>query len=377
MAGAIYDDDRPPIHAIVHEREDEMLNYLAIYIDPDTRFEVTTGSGRCILTPLALAVEVPGDLFQIVVAVLVNHAHIDPSAPYVIDDMKRGVRIRTNALTHLIARWNHQKKPTQSYIVLKSLIAHGADARAPALYEVAPLWEHGMIPPYERALSSLSGQSLMAFLLSGTNREPPPISCMNVLIQQGHARFLSVDPDGLFVRYVLDRNIPDWYIDDVMGFLCPSEACYPIAGGLVARGDIARGELRRIVQSFDAQSGMNILHAVVALRENHDKGETMDLLRKLRVVYGLSLLTPTKDGHSVTELAQTADTIMFPQLTQAAVAEMLMEEQRLALAAAHALHHLPSLAVKEIGNESGLPILHARALYEQIKNARLPMRPFP
>ena len=55
------------------------------------------------LTPLALAVEIATLDFADVLSVLVNNAGINPNGPYVIDDFTERLRIRTNALTHLLA----------------------------------------------------------------------------------------------------------------------------------------------------------------------------------------------------------------------------------------------------------------------------------
>ena len=51
-------DPLPPIYAIVIKSEDAMLDYVEIYRDPNTRFHVRTWSWECVLTPLALAVEI-------------------------------------------------------------------------------------------------------------------------------------------------------------------------------------------------------------------------------------------------------------------------------------------------------------------------------
>ena len=58
MTTYIDEDPLPPIHAIVFGSEAAMLAHLDIYHDPNTRFYVRTWSGECVLTPLALAVEI-------------------------------------------------------------------------------------------------------------------------------------------------------------------------------------------------------------------------------------------------------------------------------------------------------------------------------
>ena len=107
----IDEDPRPPIHVIMIEDADAMLEQLDIYHNPDTRFHVRTWSWECVLTPLALAVEIASFNFAKVLSVLVtvNNAGIKPSEPYLIDDITEGLHIRTNALTHLLARWGRYK----------------------------------------------------------------------------------------------------------------------------------------------------------------------------------------------------------------------------------------------------------------------------
>ena len=113
-----------------------MREHLDIYRKPNTRFHVLTWSGRCMLTPLALAVEIESFDFAKVLSVLVNNADIKPNEAYVIDDLRTGLRIRTNALTYLIARWGKTESEKTRIKVLHALLKYGADARAPAVYKV-------------------------------------------------------------------------------------------------------------------------------------------------------------------------------------------------------------------------------------------------
>ena len=138
MIAYIDGDLRPPIHAIVIEDTDAMLEQLDIYRNPDTRFHVRTWSGECVLTPLALAVEMASLNFPKVLSVLVNNAGINPSGLYVIDDITQGLHIRTDALTHVLARWDIHTSPESRTKVLHTLLQYGADATVPALYEVTP-----------------------------------------------------------------------------------------------------------------------------------------------------------------------------------------------------------------------------------------------
>ena len=132
----VKEDPLPPIRAIVMEREDAMLKQLDNYRNPNTRFHVKTWSWECVLPPLALVVEIAFFDFAKVLFVLLNDAGLNPSQPYVIDDLTRGLHIRTNALTHLLARWDQARTDLCQTHVVHTLLRYGSDARAPALYEV-------------------------------------------------------------------------------------------------------------------------------------------------------------------------------------------------------------------------------------------------
>ena len=141
-------DKRPPIRAMVMEDEAAMREHLDIYRDPNTRFCVVLKGGRCVLPPLALAVEIADFDFAKVLSVLVNGAGINPNAPYVIEDVSTGLRKRTNALTHFITRRRNAEDEETHIRILhallqygadaRALLQYGADARAPALYELTP-----------------------------------------------------------------------------------------------------------------------------------------------------------------------------------------------------------------------------------------------
>ena len=129
--------------------------------------------------------------FPKVLSVLVNNAGKNPNEPYVMDDLKKGLRIRTNALTHFLVQWEKYKSPKCSSEVLHTLLRYGADARAPALYEVTPLVVEREIFEKQSMLCAASGQSLMAFQMSLPLEVPPPTSnFITDLIQMGHACFL-------------------------------------------------------------------------------------------------------------------------------------------------------------------------------------------
>ena len=73
------------------------------------------------------------------------------------------MRKRTNALTHLIALRRNTECEETHIRVLHALLQYGADARAPALYELTPRVEGEEIYLKEQILSAASGQSLVAF----------------------------------------------------------------------------------------------------------------------------------------------------------------------------------------------------------------------
>ena len=376
--------DAPPIRAMVTsmvlEDEAAMREHLDIYRDPDTRFNVVSEGGRCVLTPLALAVEIADFDSAKVLSVLVNGAGINPNEPYVIEDVETGLRKRTSALTHLIAR---RRKTESEETVLHALLQYGADARAPALYEVTPLVEGEEIYLEEiylkgQILSAASGQSL--FRLSKDPDELLPFDFITNLIMKGHARFLSSDPDGLFVKWAREayRRLPEWGIHYVMDFLCPSETTGKVmrkVGGLLAPGEKASGQLRRLVRSFDSETKMNIMHLFVAYGiERSDTNEILKQLRMLRHVYGLSDLTPTQDrrtGRVLTAKSHKSFSDHMREAVATAIEKELLEQRRaLATARGLALHQLPSSAVEIIGTQSGLPLGKAESINEDIDKAR-------
>ena len=379
MTTYIDEDSRPSIRAIVIENKDAMLDYLNIYRDPDTRFHVRTWSGECVLTPLALAVEIARVDFDNVLSVLVYNAGIDLNEPYVIDDFKKGLRIRTNALTHLVTRWERIKWPECRTKVLHTLLKYGADAMAPALYEVIPLFEGGTISKRQGMLCAGSGQSLMSFQMSMPLDVPPPENFITDLIMMGNARFLPSDPDGLFVKWALQNtggHDPAWEVEFMRDFLCPGQIAHkyrPIAGGLLAAEEKASGELRRLVCSFDSVSKMNILHLFVAYAHFFNEGEIVELFRMLRHVYGLSMLTHTQDGRSVRALAAESD-IRFSEPMRAAVdmaVEEELQDQRRALVTARMLQRLPLSVIEEqIEPLTGLPLVRAERINQRIDRAR-------
>ena len=221
----------------------------------------------------------------------------------------------------------------------------------------------------------------MAFQMSRELDVFPPPNFITDLIQMGHARFLPSDPDGLFVKWAREAyfHFPKWGIHVVMDFLCPSETTgkvTQIAGGLLAPGEEASGQLRRLVQSFDSERRMNILHLFVAC--GIGPGDTKEFLKKLRMlrhVYGLSVLTPTPDGCTVTALAAQSHQSFSVHMQEAvamAVKEELLEQRHRTLPAARglAMRHLPREVTKMIGNLSGLPLGRAESINENIDRRR-------
>ena len=119
----------------------------------------------------------------------------------------------------------------------------------------------------------------------------------------GHARFLPSDPDGQFVKWALQLSRVD--TEYVIDFLYPMkimDMVDPIAGGLLAPGEKASGQLLRLVRSFDSASKMNILHLFVSRGSSYSVDWILEQLRMLRHVYGLSVLTLTQDRRTASIL---------------------------------------------------------------------------
>ena len=338
------------LRAIPEQNAMEMQMRVNVYRNPNTRFDVETWNGPCTLPPLALAVEASGLKFENVLRVLVEGAGIDPSDPYEIEDHAQGVRIRTNALTHMLARWDFWKPLPCRHRVLSALLAHGADATVPALYEVTPIgppaaWVRPgakqQPPPRTHQLAAVAQQrlSLIAFVLVQEMPVNVPFDIIITLIQLGHAHFIGEDPTGLFVKSVRMRgeNATHW-LEQIMQFLCPA-------------GGAAHGELRRIVQGMDPDSGMNILHLYVALGSAYRLMPTVQRILMLRDIYGLDLCLPTADGRTLTALA-AASTNVWAQRMQQAVAEALEDEflkRHRALALVQGLPSLPRETLYRLG----------------------------
>ena len=116
----------------------------------------------------------------------------------------------------------------------------------------------------------------------------------------------------------------------MIDFLCPLKTTHKrraIAGGLLAPGEEASGQLRRLVCSFDSASKMNILHLIVARGNHHDKTLILEQLRMLVHVYGLSVLMPTQDGRTVRELAADSRKSFSDHMREAV--SMAVEEEEL------------------------------------------------
>ena len=298
----------------------------------------------------------------------VNNAGMNPNEPYVIDYLKTRLRIHTNALTHLLSLWDRYKSSECRTKVLHTLLRYAADARAPALYEVTPLIEGAEISMKQGMLSAASGQSLMALGMSMHLDVPPPENFIT--------EFRPSDPDGLSVKWALQLGgDPEWDIEFVIDFLCPlGTTLKRIAGGLLAPGEKASGQLRRLVRSFDSASKMNILHLFVSWGNHYDTNEILETFRMLRHVYGLSVLTPTQDERTVRAPAvesATTSSVHTREAVAMAVEEEILEQRRAAaLPAARGLHRLPSSAIEMIGTLSGLPLQRAEGINERIDKAR-------
>jgi len=361
----------PAVRAIAEQCSLEANKHLHIYSNPNTTFDVQTWRGECTLTPLGLAMEVPGYSFHVMMNVLVEKAGLDPNAPYEILDHKRHIRIRTNPLTHLLALWNPACPESIRNQVLHNLISVGANAAAPALFEVTPLPppspETGgeqQVPKYERMLSKASGQSLMAFQMAQRLKVQTPFYFIKDMIERGHARFLPADPPGLFVSGIPVRDDhADWFLDDTMEFLCPTKeelAYRRIAGGMLQPEEAARGELRRIVQGADPASGANLLQVYVMRAREYDTPTVIERLSMLHTVYGLSLHTNMPDAAALA----AALTHRTAGVMQEAVKNVLDKALQRALAFVQATSYMaswPPTVLLEIESHSGLPMLDASA----------------
>ena len=174
----------------------------------------------------------------------------------------------------------------------------------------------------------------------------------------GNARFPPSDTEGRAQHLGGD---PEWDIEFVTVFLCPLETTHkrrPIAGGVLAPGEKASGQLRRLVRTFDSGSKMNILHLFVAYGDLYNTHEILEKFRMLRHVYGLSVLTPARDGRTARALAVDSRKPFSDHLREA-VAVTVEEERCLAPIAAQAPHSWPSVPVQEMERYTGLPWLQA------------------
>ena len=115
-----------------------------------------------------------------------------------------------------------------------------------------------------------------------------------------------------------------------------------------------------------------ILHLFVERGSDYDTNEILKKLTMLRHVYGLSVLTPTLDGRTVTALAAQSGKFFSVHMQEAVTMVRNEELRRRALPAARwlAMRHLPSRAIKMIGNQCGLPLERAASINEVIDKAR-------
>jgi hypothetical protein len=378
--------------------------------------ELPDGGGRFASKALGLAVETAGEYFKYVLQILVSPeeveeggAGVDVNAPYEIEDRRLGVRIRTNALTHVLARWKRSRHELHREQALWHLLDAGADANAPALYEVTNLGVVDVVhfDGDDRAnLARLDTrqrppQSLMAFQLTRAVRSFLPFRFIVELIEKGGADFQPSDPAGLFVTAVMD--VVDTYdgdrldihkrMRDVMDLLCPTafiqEPCrlLRMSAAPAPAGDYeygryilpATGELRRIVGGIDPPSGMTLLHVYVLHVTPRDgiRDYFIRRLRMLRDVYGLNPFTRTRvDGLGLTELAAGL-TCHGADGMRAAVAQFMAEawtQRHMALAAVNSMQPMPQAAMDLIGSFAGLPMDRARRIHERLKPSDDPRR---
>jgi hypothetical protein len=401
---AVYSDERLAVRAIARQEIDHMRACIGVYRDTPAFTDVETWSCRCTMPPLALAIEVPGYRFHNVLNVLVQEVGVDLSAPYEIIDQVRNVRIRTTALTHVLARWDHQKTECCRDGVATALIQAGADATAPALYVVTPLMtrsssstralreagaDESLFYEFSASMAAASGQSLLAFQLSQRLERPTPFYFVSDYITFGGACFRATDPAALFVTALslADTSTKHRFLlHRIIEFLCPLDygphvmprfllcASTPV-GRLLLSQPTGCDDLKRIVCGVDTAVGMNILHCYAAHGVDLDVRSIMVRVRALRDVYGLDLLQLTSDGRTLSMLvAGITTTDIARQNMHTGVMRVLDEDvfapRHLALAAAQALRALPPLAMHLIGRHARLPMLGAHELDERLRGGR-------
>ena len=132
-----------------------------------------------------------------------------------------------------------------------------------ALFELKAL--HTM-PDYEAHLARHSGKSLATFFMSAPLAVLPPFEMLDCVMRSGRFQFLASDPPGLFVQAVLRISDIDaqWReLKKIIQRLCPL-LVGDIAWVMVAKKNVAVGDLRRIVKGIDPGSGMNLMHLYVS-----------------------------------------------------------------------------------------------------------------
>ena len=345
--------------------------YLVEYLPArGVTFTLRTWKGRCTLPPLGLAIERAGNQIYRVLDVLIHDAGIDPSAPYDIEDHDAGVRIRTNALTHVLVRWNHDKSENEWHNALIALLRGGADAQASALFEMterltgAPV---AMDADGRPSIPEASHLSLLALQMAFDLDVRPPFYFVRHLLEFG-ARFKASDPPGLFVTAISCMSVYNMShsrrAEVLLGFL---------EEGRMQAMSHERG-IDLAVQSIEPHpTGMNVLHWYVANCNDYNQQRIVQRIRMLCDVYGCNLMEKTLlDDRGLTDLAEASREHHAPHM-RAAVRELMEEVLRprhLALRMVQQLDTLPHNVVDIIGGYAGLPVRGARELKERIERQR-------
>ena len=336
---------------------------------------------RCSAQALGLTIETCGVGSPEIVEVLVTEAGVNPNAPYEFDDLTLGVRMRTNALTHLFARWNLDNNATELWYLgmLVSLLNAGADANAPPLFEVTDLHSvNAGIPAHDQRIETLMrldtkrhaawSERLLLYVMSprymDAMRLPPSFQVIRALIEFGHAHFTEHDPDGLLASYVDNsKSHSRFNMNQIMAYLVEMAEAQPHLGDV---RDQDWRALCRIVRGVDPDTGRNLMHIWVEFLCSVPPHSVKDVAHGLRIfrdVYRISPLASrirhANDRRNITEIAAMGDT-HSNALVRQAISTVIEEErtqQTHAMATAQVLYRLPTTAVVDIGKRAGFSMM--------------------
>ncbi len=198
--------------------------------------------------------------------------------------------------------------------------------------------------------------SLMGFLMTQYLVVPRTFAYISLLIMVGGARFLPRDPAGLFAKFIVegDGMMPALFcVDTIMDRLCPLDNPAEFAWNILARGETAQGDFRRIVQGADLRFGWNILHMYTMFSRENDELHIAQRLRIARDVYGLNLHDRASSGRKGRYFVFQSNAAM-----KSAIWTVMQEEIHRALPPALEMSHLPRDVLERVGFFADMPILH-------------------